>query len=104
MTKNRRQSIPAKKLQTILPIRWKFQSVPAIAHARRNAVDSTHAQLLAEESAAYALVANTISFPVLMPGLSFAKVGGVRPALKIMFPRRFQCDEGNKSEDRRPNC
>src|ERR1051325_10531630 len=66
MTKKRRCSNPARRLHTIRPARWKFQMVPARTPANSKAVDTKRAQLAAEESTAYGLVARMISFPVLM--------------------------------------
>jgi len=54
-----------KRLQTILPARWKLKSVPVTATANKNPVESTHHQLVAVESTAYGLVAKISSLPVL---------------------------------------
>src|SRR5580692_2901770 len=92
MTKNRRISSPAKRLQTILPAREKFQRVPARDSARRNAVESIYHQLRAVESAAYGLVANMSSLPVRMSNQPSLSPSGFLPLsivsllrLKIML-------------------
>src|SRR4051812_25889922 len=66
MTNSRRKSKPVRRLHAILAAGWKFQTVPTMAINRSKAVEMRWAQLLDVKSAAYGLVANIISLPVLM--------------------------------------
>src|SRR4051795_12854587 len=66
MTNKRRKRNPVRPLHAIFPARLTFQTVPAIVAARRKAVDRRYTQLLLVESAAYGLVANISSLPILM--------------------------------------
>jgi len=60
-----------------LAARLKFHRVPAWAPAKRKAVDRRCAQLVADESTAYGLVAKMSSFPVRMRAFTVSEIARI---------------------------